>query len=76
MNQGIYEELVTQLVENKLSRLNQEEFYIKKSLLDKEEASTILSKHLAQSFKAALSYIKGENRLEDQIDIANKIILF
>ena len=76
MNQGIYEELVTQLVENKLSRLNQKEFYIKKSLLDKEEASIVLSKHLAQSFKAALSYIKGDNQLEKQIDIANKIIQF
>lgn len=75
MNQGIYEELVTQLIENKLSKLDKHQFYIKKSQLDKEEASTMLSKHLAQSFKAALAYIKGDNQLEKQIEIANKIIL-
>ena len=72
MNQGVYEELVTQLVENKLSRLNQEEFYIKKSLLYKAEASTFLSKHLAQSIKVALSTIKGEHQVEKQIEIAKK----
>ena len=76
MNEGIYEALVTQLVDNKLSKLDHEDFYIKKSRIDKAEASTLLSKHLAHSIKSALSTIRGEHQLEEQIEIANRIILF
>lgn len=76
MNEGIYEELVTQLVSNKLSEINRDRFYINKSVIDKEEASAILAKHLSQTIKQALNYVKGENQIEVQIELANKIILF
>lgn len=76
MNEGIYEELVTQLVSRKLGSIDKEVFFINKSVLDKEEASNVLSKHLAQTIKNALTYVKGENQIETQIEIANKIILF
>lgn len=76
MNQGIYEELVTQLVKQQLNNIDKDTFFVNKSILDKEEASSILSKHLAQTIKSALNYVKGENQIEAQIEIANKIILF
>lgn len=76
MNQGIYEELVTQLVSQKLNELKKGEYYINKSPIDKEEASNLLSQHLSRTIKHALEYIKGENQIENQIQIANKIILF
>lgn len=76
MTEGIYEELVTQLVTRQLKKIDKNVFYINKSLLDKEEASSILSKHLAHTIKNALNYVKGENQIELQIEIANKIILF
>ena len=76
MIEGIYEELVTQLVRQKLDNIDGKAFLINKSVLDKEEASTILSKHLSQTIKTALNYVKGENQIELQIEIANKIILF
>ena len=75
MIQGIYEELVTQLVAQNLGRLNKQLFYINTSVLDKEEAAAVLAKHLSQTIKTALNYVKGENQLEQQIAIANKIIL-
>lgn len=75
MKQGIYEELVTQVVNQEIDKLDKNIFYINKSILDKEEASTVLSKHLSQAIKNALNYIRGENQLELQIEIANKIIL-
>lgn len=75
MIEGIYEELVTQLVSQKLKRIDKNQFYINKSVLDKEEASTVLSKHLAQTIKNALNYVKSDNQIETQIAIANKIIL-
>lgn len=76
MIDGIYEELVTQLVSQKINDLDKDRFYINKSFLDKEEASMVLSKHLSQTIKNALNYIKGDNQVETQIEIANKIILF
>ncbi len=76
MNEGIYEELVTQLVSQKIYNLDNEKYFIKKTSIDKEEAAVILSKHLSQTIKDALNYVKGENKIEIQIEIANKIILF
>lgn len=76
MNQGIYEELITQLISNKLNDLEKEEYYIKEIKIDKEEASTILSQHLSKIIKHAFSIVKGENILDHQIEIANKIIKF
>ncbi|MEO9954442.1 DUF3427 domain-containing protein [Nonlabens sp.] len=74
MNQGIYEELVTQLVSQKLNELDKQNFYLKKVAIDKEEASTILSKHISKTLKQAFKVIKGSNKIELQIEIANKII--
>lgn len=74
MNQGIYEELVTKLVAHKINELDKNEYHINKTKIDKEEASTILARHLSQSIKHALEYLKGDNQIELQIDVANKII--
>ena len=72
MNQGIYEELITQLVSENLDKLDKNKFYLKKTVLDKEEASSVLSKYLAKTLKHAFQLIKGKAEL--QIEIANKII--
>jgi superfamily II DNA or RNA helicase len=76
MTEGIYEELVTRLVTQKLENMDKNVFHINKSPIDKEEASSILSKHLARTIKSALKYVNGENSIELQIEIANKIITF
>ncbi len=75
MNQGIYEELVTQLVSRKITELNKEAFYVNKSAIDKEEAASFLAKHLSRTIQYALNLIKGDNQVDVQIEIANKIIL-
>jgi superfamily II DNA or RNA helicase len=76
MNQGIYEELVTRLVSNKINELDKDSYYINKTKIDKEEASAIISRHLAKTIKTALGLLKEKHQVEDQIEIANKIILF
>ena len=75
MTEGIYEELVTQLVADKIRELDKNEYYVDKSILDKEEAGAILANHLSTTIKHALKYVKGDNQIEHQIEIANKIIL-
>ncbi|MDX1271684.1 DUF3427 domain-containing protein [Bizionia paragorgiae] len=74
MNQGIYEELVTQLVSEKINELDRDKFFLKKSEIDKEEASDVLSKHLSKTLKHAFQLVKGANKIDKQIEIANKII--
>lgn len=76
MNQGIYEELVTKLINLKISELEKESFHVKKASVDKSEAALLLSQHIGKTIKHALTLIKGEDILEKQIEIANKIILF
>lgn len=80
MQTGIYEELVTKLVNQRIGRLPDEQFYVNKVKLDKEEAATILARHLSHAIKTALGFVKGDGNsigsIEQQIDIANKIIQF
>lgn len=76
MVEGIYEELVTQLVAEKLQNMDKDKFQIRASVIDKEEAATVLSKHLSATIKNALNYVRADNQIEAQIKIANKIILF
>ncbi|MGF1563762.1 MAG: DUF3427 domain-containing protein [Flavobacteriales bacterium] len=76
MIDGIYEQLVTRLVAQRIAALDRNSYYIETGVLDKEEASAFLAQHLSQTIKHALNQIKGENRLELQIEVANKIIHF
>lgn len=64
MQEGIYEELVTQLVRRKLEHLDKDKFYIQKVSIDKEEASALLARHLSTTIKNALNYVKGESGLK------------
>lgn len=74
MIEGIYEQLITKLVASKLNDLEASRYYIKEVSIDKEEAAQVLSKHLNNTIGYALSLIKGEQAIDNQIKIANKII--
>ncbi len=76
MNEGIYEQLISKLIAQKINELDKTSYEIRKSKIDKEEAASVLAQHLSKSVKYAFSLIKGENILEHQIEIANKIISF
>jgi superfamily II DNA or RNA helicase len=76
MNQGLYEELVTKLINLKINELDKDTFQVKKTSIDKAEAAQLLSQHIGKTIKHAFTLIKGEDVLETQIEIANKIILF
>lgn len=76
MTEGIYEQLVTKLISQKLEQLDHDKFFVNKSIIDKTEASNILASHLSKTIQTALGFIKGENQIENQINVVNKIILF
>lgn len=47
MEEGLYEQLITKLLANKLESQLPEQYYIKSSILDREEAARYLSMYLA-----------------------------
>lgn len=71
---GIYEQLITKLIANRLSHLTDDRFFIKSSILDKEEASRYLSLYLSETIRFALNDIKEDDKTLRQIEISNKII--
>ena len=74
MQQGLYEQLITKLVTNKLNEIDREKFYIKETLIDKAEAGNVLSKYLTEVIRLALNLVTGEDSLEKQISLTNKVI--
>ena len=73
MNQtGIYEQLITQLVEQNLDR---ESFYVGERSLETAEAATWLSRFLTRIIEIAMDSVPGgDNRISDQISLANTIV--
>lgn len=72
--QGLYEQLINKLVLAKLKGLDRNSFYIKETEIDKNEAARVLSQYLVEVIRFALSLISGEDSIEKQIELSNKII--
>ena len=73
-HQGLYEQLISKLIKSKLNDLDKNKFYIKEIEIDKNEASRILSQYLLEKLRLALNLISGEDSIDRQIEISNKII--
>jgi superfamily II DNA or RNA helicase len=73
MNQtGIYEQLITQLVESNLDR---DSFYVGERKLEAGEAATWLSRFLTRLIEIAMDSVpSGDTRIHDQINLANTIV--
>ncbi len=77
MEQGIYEQLISQLIKSQLDELSDENFFTKQTALDFEESSTTLSQHVQKVVKHALAIMPGkkEELINKRIELTNKIIL-
>ncbi len=67
MQQGLYEQLINKLVSNKLNELDRNTYYIKESVIDKNEASKVLSSYLVEIIRFALNLFSGDESIEKQI---------
>jgi HKD family nuclease len=74
IQQGLYEQLVSKLISSKLNDLDRNAFYIKETAIDKSEAAGILSQYLCNVIRIALNLISGDESVEKQIELSNKII--
>ncbi len=73
--QGIYEQLINKLVASKLNALSRNEYYIKEAEIDKSEAARVLSVYLSDVINIALNLLTGEDSVERQILLSNKLII-
>lgn len=73
---GLYEQLITKLIASKLDLMDEEKFFIQKTVLDKSEAARYLSLYLSETIQFALQQVKeGEiSSIQKKIDLSNQII--
>ncbi|MGX1113942.1 superfamily II DNA or RNA helicase [Pseudoalteromonas sp. MBR-15] len=71
---GIYEQLITQVIEQHLDR---EQFYVGERQLESAEAATWLSRFLGKLIAHAIDAIpSSNNRLQEQINLANNLVFW
>ncbi|BCD99342.1 DEAD/DEAH box helicase [Marinagarivorans cellulosilyticus] len=71
---GIYEQLITELIE---SRLDRDRFYVGERELGHNEASIWLSRFLSNILEYAIDAIpNGDDRLQQQITLSNNLLLW
>ncbi len=71
---GLYEQIINQLILSKLDNLDRNKYFIKETAIDKSEAAQVLSQYLSEVIRFALNLISGEDNIQKQIDLSNKII--
>src|SRR5688500_10941207 len=73
--EGLYEQLINKLISSKLKDLDRDTFYVQENAIDKSEATRVLSQYLVDIIKFALNQVSGDDTIEKQIELSNKIIL-
>ena len=71
---GIYEQLITQLIDSQLDR---DHFYVGERELTSAEATVWLSRFLTHILEFAIGAVpSGEGQLQKQIELSNQLILW
>lgn len=71
---GLYEHLITELLQQRLGALPADHFYIQQQPVEPAEAARYLTQHLSQLIRFALNEVPTSQRPLAQIELANKII--
>lgn len=75
LNDGFYESVINKLLYEELHKINSNnDKYIDKKEIDKEEISSVISKYMAIVLNKSLNRISGEDKHNRQIEVCNKII--
>ncbi|NDA61755.1 MAG: DUF3427 domain-containing protein [Chitinophagia bacterium] len=75
MTEGIYEQLINQLVISEIDRLSESDYYIDAIPLAKKEAAFVLSQYFSKVLQKALGVVKEQDETPHlQIELANKLI--
>ena len=73
LTHGIYEEVITRALEERLNRIS-ENYEIEKKQLDSEESFFSLAVHLTKLISNSLASISGNDKLQRQVQLCNQIL--
>jgi superfamily II DNA or RNA helicase len=75
MTEGIYEQLINQIVTEEINRLPVDEYFVAATPLQKKEAAFVLSQYFSRILQKALGFVKEKDDAPlHQIELANKLI--
>ncbi len=74
MQQGLYENLITKLIASKISSLDKQQFFVKETPVEKSDVARLLSQHVSRLLNYGLSLVSGDDSIDRQIEVSNKII--
>jgi HKD family nuclease len=73
LSKGIYESVINKNITDDMNALGNSSYFHTKGI-DKEESSSVLSGYMSTVIKKTLSRITGEDKLNVQVNLCNKII--
>lgn len=75
LNNGFYESVINKLIDEEIiKKYGKTDKYIDKKTIDKEEANEVLSKYMSIVIHKSLQNISGDDKLNRQVEVCNKII--
>lgn len=77
MQEGIYEQLINQMIHEEIKRLPIENYHLASEVLPRKQAAFLLSQYFSRILKKALGYLKDQDKDKtafQQIELANKLI--
>lgn len=76
MELGIYEEIISKSISQKLKTVEIGSYKIEKTILDRAEAVKLLTRYISNIIHTALGVFTGDNNLENQLNFCNELIYF
>ncbi|MEL7648683.1 MAG: phospholipase D-like domain-containing protein [Sedimentibacter sp.] len=73
LSKGIYESVIKKIIAEDMNALGDSSYFHTRGI-DKEEGNIVLSGYMSKVIDKALRRITGENKLNVQVDLCNKII--
>jgi len=75
LNNGFYESVINKLIDEEIiKKYDKVDKYIDKKTIDKEEGNEVLSKYMSIVIHKSLQNISGDDKLNRQVEVCNKII--
>ncbi len=74
LSPGLYEQLVNSILDHKLAQLRESGFHVTDGSLDAGDSSVALADYVRQVVRSALGEFTGDDRLERQLELVNRIV--
>lgn len=76
MNPGIYEEIISKSLKQRLANIDSTRFYVCENGIDKAEAAKLLTRYIASILYRILKDFNGDLSLQNQLVFCNDLLLF